>query len=166
MNYLDLFEVGSKFRFKVLIFTLLFTMILLKAVYALGWEDKKWVEAGCPSNIFGTWVSSSQVNGGELLNIYQDRIRFLDAHAFERKYSFERKNMVVGKQFVEINLKPVSKEKSIYLKIRPHLVLSGSDFSEKNKTTQYCFVKVFKFESQKNAKHDKYLNWQIYKLKK
>ena len=44
--------------------------------------------------------------------------------------------MVVGKQFVEINLQPVSTEKSIYLKIRPHLVLSGSDIRKANKTTQ------------------------------
>jgi len=142
-------------------------IISMKLVYGLGWDDKKWVEAGCPSNIFGTWVSSgTEVNSGKLLNIYQDRIRFIDNHAFERKYSFKRKDMVVGKQFVEINLQPVSTEKSIYLKIRPHLVLSGSDIRKANKTTQNCFVKIFKFGSQKNAKYDKYLNWEVYKLKK
>ena len=160
------FEFDSNLRFRVLFLTLLFTMTSMKSVYALGWQDKKWVESGCPSNIFGSWVSSgSKSNNGGLLNIYQGRIRFLDNRAFERKYSFKRKDMVVGKQFVEINLQPDSKEKGIYLKIRPHLVLSGSDIKKKNKTTQNCFVKVFKFESKKNAKYDKYLNWEIYKLK-
>jgi len=167
MTGIEIFELDLKFRLRVLFLTLLFIMISMKVVYALGWEDKKWVEAGCPSNVFGTWISGdSEVISEKLLTIYQDRIRFLDNHAFEKKYSFKRKDMVEGKQFVEIKLQPVSKEKSIYLKIRPHLVLSGSDIKKKNKNTQNCFVKVFKFDSQKNSKYDKYLNWEIYKLKK
>ncbi len=133
MTGIENFELDLKFRLRVLFLTLLFIMISMKVVYALGWEDKKWVEAGCPSNVFGTWISGdSEVISEKLLTIYQDRIRFLDNHAFEKKYSFKRKDMVEGKQFVEIKLQPVSKEKSIYLKIRPHLVLSGSDISEKN----------------------------------
>ena len=117
MSDLKIFEMNIKFRFKALLLTLLFIIISMKSVYALAWEDKKWVKAGCPSNVFGTWVSSgSEDNSGELLNIYKDRVRFLDNNAFEKKYSFKRKDMVVGKQFVGIDLHPVSsKEKSIYL---------------------------------------------------
>ena len=101
-----------------------------------------------------------------MVNIYQDKIVFLSNHDLEEKYSYNQKNILRNSTYVGVNLLPVSKEQSIYLKLRPHLVQSENKTMHMNKITQNCFVKVFKFESQKNAKYDKYLNWEIYKLKK
>jgi hypothetical protein len=66
---------------------------------------------------------------------------------------------------VRIKLQPDKKGKSVFLKIRPYLISSENNTMQLNKTIQNCFVKVFTFESQKNANNDKYLNWKIYKLK-
>ena len=164
---LDFFETKSLFKVAVCFFSSFFILVSTSSVIALGWDDKEWVEAGCPSNIFGTWVSSGfEINSEKLLNIYQEKIVFLGNHGLEEKYSYNQKNILRNGTYVGLNLQPVSKEKSIYLKLRPHLVQSENKAIHMNEITQNCFVKVFKFESQKNAMYDKYLNWEIYKFKK
>jgi hypothetical protein len=150
----------------VCFFSFFYILISASLVTSLDWGDKKWVEAGCPSNIFGSRISSGfEVNSGKSLNIYQDKIVFLGKHDLEEKYSYNKKNILRGNTYDGVALQPVSKEIYRYLKIRPHLVQSETSSMDMNIINQNCFVKVFKFESQKNAKLDKYLNWEIYKLK-
>ena len=164
---LDFFEIKSSSKLAVCFFSFFYILISASSVTALDWGDKKWVEAGCPSNIFGSRISSGfDVNSGKLLNIYQDKIIFLSKHDLGEKYSYNKKNILRGNTYVGVTLQPVSKEISRYLKIRPHLVQSETSAMDITIIDQNCFVKVFKFESQKNAKFDKYLNWEIYKLKK
>ncbi len=143
-----------------------FIIVSTSSVSALGWNDKEWVEAGCPSNIFGAWISrGAEINSKNLLNIYQDKIIFINNHNLEKKYSFNPENILKNSSYLGVKLQPVTKDKTVYLKIRPHLVRSKHTTQQMNKTIQNCFIKVFKFESQKNAKYDKYLDWEIYKLK-
>ena len=73
--------------------------------------------------------------------------------------------MLKNGSYVGVKLQPVTKDKTTFLKIRPHLIRSKHATKKMNKTIQNCFIKVFKFESQKNAKYDKYLDWEIYKFK-
>ena len=163
---LNFFEIKSSYKVAVYFFSFFYFLISASSVTSLDWDDKKWVEAGCPSNIFGSRISSGfEVNSGKLLNIYQDKIVFLGKHDMEEKYSYNKKNILRGNAYVGVTLQPVSKEISRYLKIRPHLVQSEISSMDMNIINQNCFVKVFKFESQKNAKLDKYLSWEIYKLK-
>ena len=83
----DFFEFKSCLKISVFSCTLFFIIVLTSSVSALGWNDKEWVEAGCPSNIFGAWVSrGAEINSKNLLNIYQDKIIFINdnrvIHAF------------------------------------------------------------------------------------
>jgi hypothetical protein len=163
---IDFFEITSCFKVAVYFFALFFTLVSTSPVSALGWDDKEWVEAGCPLNIFGMWVSNgSDTDSENLLNIYQDKIVFLNNSGLEEKYSYDQNNILMNKSYIGVNLQPDSKEKSTYLNLRPYLVRPESMTMQVNKITQNCFVKVFKFESKKNAKYGKYLNWEIYKLK-
>jgi hypothetical protein len=162
----DFFEFKSCLKISVFSCTLFFIIVLTSSVSALGWNDKEWVEAGCPSNIFGAWVSrGAEINSKNLLNIYQDKIIFINDQNLEIKYSFNSKNMLKNGSYVGVKLQPVTKDKTTFLKIRPHLIRSKHATKQMNKTIQNCFIKVFKFESQKNAKYDKYLDWEIYKFK-
>jgi len=162
----DFFEFKSCLKVSVFACTLFFIIVLTISVSAFGWNDKEWVEAGCPSNIFGAWVSrGAEINSKNLLNIYQDKIIFINNHNLEKKYSFNSKDILKNSSYVGVKLQPDTKDKTVYLKIRPHLVRSKTTAEHMNKTIQSCFIKVFKFKSKNFAKHDKYLNWEIYKLK-
>ena len=164
---LDFFEIKSPLKVAFGFFSFFYILISSNSVTALSWDDKEWIEAGCASNIFGTKLTSGlEVNSGKLLNIYQDKIVFLNNHNFEEKYSYNQKNILRDRAYISVNLQPLSKEKSIYLKLRPHSVHPETNTLPISKITQNCFVKVFKFESQKDARYDKYFNWEIYKLKK
>ena len=162
----DFFEFKSCLKVSVFACTLFFIIVLTSSVSALGWNDKEWVEAGCPSSIFGEWVSTkAEINSKNLLNIYQNKIIFINSNNLENKYSFNSKNILKSSSYLGVRLQHVNEDKTVYLKIRPHLVRSKTTAEHMNKTIQSCFIKVFKFKSKNFAKHDKYLNWEIYKLK-
>ena len=106
INNLDFFT----FRLKVAaaLFFIFFMLVSTNSVFALGWGDEEWVEAGCPSDILGTWVSSGlDIDSQKLLNIYQDKIIFLSNQHFEEKYSYNPKNTLRSNTHVGLNLQPV-----------------------------------------------------------
>jgi len=168
MNNFKYFELNRRFEYRAVCLTVLFMLISANAVSALDWNDKGWVGASCPPNIFGTWVSDDMSIGNEkVLNIRNNKISLIINHILEEEYYFDKKNIVMNEKFMEVNLQSVlsNGEKSAYLKIRPHLVSSENDSKNTNTTAQNCLIKVFEFESKNDAKFDKYLNWEIYKLK-
>ncbi len=160
-----------KFKYRIVITTLLIVFspffIFTSAACALGWGDKEWVEAGCPSSLFGKWVSDAANKGSEkVLNVKTNKIKVIKDHVLEEEYSFDRRNMVKGERVIQINLlKSIlnNKKKSIYLKIRPHLVFSENSLKNHSVTNQTCFIKVFEFDSVNNAKFDRYESWEIYR---
>ena len=150
-------------------FWTLFFLICVNSVLALDWSDRKWVEAGCPPSVFGTWISDKTNNKNEkVLNIAMNRIKVTGNRNIEEEFSFNKRNIVSGKRFVEIKLQPISKDvkMSTYLKIRPHLINLENDSKNMNPDTYHCLIKVFQFDSINKAKFDKYSSWEIYKLKK
>ena len=168
MNNFKHFELNSWFKTRAVCLAVLFMLILTNAVSALDWNDKEWVDANCPPNIFGTWVSDDMNIGNEkVLNIRNNKISLITNHILEEEYYFDKKTMVMNERFMGVNLQSVlsNGKKSAYLKIRPHLVSSENDSKNTNTTAQNCLIKVFEFESKNDAKFDKYLNWEIYKLK-
>ena len=168
MNNFKHSELNSRFKIRAVCRAVFFLLILTNAVSALDWNDKEWVDANCPPNIFGTWVFDDMNIGNEkVLNIRNNKISLIINHILEEEYYFDKKNMVMNEKFMEVNLQSVlsNGEKSAYLKIRPHLVSLENDSKNTNTTAQNCLIKVFEFESKNDAKFDKYLNWEIYKLK-
>ena len=168
MNKFKHFKLNSRFKTKAVFLAFFLILILTKAASALDWNDKEWVGAGCPPNVFGTWVSDDMNMGNErVLNIKHDKISLITNHVLEEEYFFDKKNMVMHAKFLEVNLQPIlsNGKKSAYLKIRPHLVSSKNDSKSTNTIAQNCLIKVFEFESENRAKFNKYLNWEIYKLK-
>jgi len=162
----DFFEFKSLLKVLISICLFFFIVVSASSVSALDWNDKEWVEAGCPSSIFGEWVSTEAgINSKHLLNIYQNKIIFINNNNLEKKYSFNPKNILKSSSYLGVRLQHVNKDKTVYLKIRPHLVRSKTTAKHMNRTIQSCFIKVFKFEFKNFAKHDKYLDWEIYKLK-
>ena len=118
----DFFEFKSCLKISVFSCTLFFIIVLTSSVSALGWNDKEWVEAGCPSNIFGAWVSrGAEINSKNLLNIYQDKIIFINDQNLEIKYSFNSKNMLKNGSYVGVKLQPVTKDKDYFFKDKASL---------------------------------------------
>jgi len=169
MNFLNFFKLNVVTRIRV--FFLMFILLFISAipVYSLDWKDKEWIEAGCPLDIFGQWVSIDvDTKHEKLLSIEQNKIRAFTNQSLEQEYLFKTNGMDRDARFV--NLKLMSnlnnKKKNLYLKIRPHLVHTETASKNLNISNESCLIKVFEFESKNNAKFDKYLHWDIYKLKK
>ena len=148
------------------------------SVFALKWIDKEWINAGCPSSVLGKWVSghdevsngksmvikpsdhlTASGKGGLLITISSDDVN---------KASSTGNVYVNGDRFVEImrHSPHGAKDHIAYLKIRPRLVRLENSFDPKKISFNDCYIKVFKFFLRQRAKADKYLDWNIYKLKK
>ena len=147
---------------------LFFLLMSASLAFSLSWNDEEWINAGCPQNIFGTWISSEVgIKNKRSLNITNNKFRFLNNHVLVAEYLFRKRDMVKSEKFVEVKLNFSIKniKKSIYFKIRPHLVYLNNNDGNVNSNTSNCLIKVFEFDTEDNAKFDKYLNWEVYKLK-
>ena len=54
-----------KISFKYIVFALTLTLVIVLNIFfslghALDWNDKSWMDLGCPKNILGTWISQDQ----------------------------------------------------------------------------------------------------------
>jgi len=169
MNSFNLFKLNVVTCFRAVFFGFIFLLISAIPVYSLDWKDKEWIEAGCPLDIFGQWVSLSfDTKNEKLLSVEQNKISVLINQIPEQEYFFNKKDMVIDGRFVSLKLRSNlnGKNNNLYLKIRPHLVNTESGSKSLNIINDNCLIKVFEFESEINAKFDKYLQWNIYKFKK
>jgi hypothetical protein len=136
---------------------LIFTVVL--PAFALDWGDIEWTS--CPSTVEGTWLSdnSDSINS-KTLNIQKNRVSI--TQNMDGEVSFTGNSFLEKENFIEMVLQSTTKEKEIYLKLRPHIVQTYSD----TKNRAQCRIKVFQFNSQAHAKFDKYSSWEIYKFKR
>jgi len=136
---------------------LLFAVIL--PAFALDWNDNEW--AYCPRAVEGTWVSDNpNALNSKTLSIQKNKISMINNDNGE--VSFTGNTFAKKGKFIEIVLQSNTKDKEIYLKLRPHLIQTNSDPESKT----YCRIKVFQFSSLAHAKFDKYSSWDIYQLKR
>jgi hypothetical protein len=136
---------------------LIFTNVL--PAFALDWDDNEW--ASCPSTLEGTWLSDNPDSiNSKTLNIHKNRASI--TQNMDGEVTFTGNNFVEIENFMTIALESTTKEKEIYLKIRPHIIQTYSDPENR----ALCRIKVFQFNSQAHAKFDKYSSWDIYQLKR
>lgn len=133
-------------------------------IYGLDWNDKNWEEYGCPKTIIGSWVSRDKDDG---LMIEAERLIFRTDDRGQKFYSYKQNLISNEKRITGIILSSKSQadENEVYLKIRPHIAQSSGDKNLGQENTVSCQIKVFQYESQKDAKLDKYTSWDIYKRK-
>jgi hypothetical protein len=145
-----------------LIISLVFSFFMMlgglpKLGHALDWNDKAWEEFGCPKNVLGTWVSE---NDDKRLIFDNKRMVSRSGEGDENLYALKGNLQASENRFIKITVNRMdsAEEKPVYMKIRPHLVLS------KNKSiAPDCLIKVFRFKSRKDAQLEKYMSWDIYK---
>ena len=136
---------------------LIFTVVL--PAFALDWDDNEW--ASCPSTVEGTWLSENPDSiNSKTLNIQKNRVCI--TRNMDGEVSFTGNIFLEKGNFIEMVLQSTTKEKEIYLKLRPHIVQTYS-YPE---NSAHCMIKVFQFNSQAHAKFDKYSSWEIYQLKR
>ena len=136
---------------------LIFTIVL--PAFALDWNDNEW--ASCPSTVEGTWLSDNPDSiNSKTLNIQKNRVSITQNR--DGEVSFTGNTFLEKGNFIEMVLQSTTKEKEIYLKLRPHIVQTYS-YPE---NSAHCMIKVFQFNSQAHAKFDKYSSWEIYQLKR
>ncbi len=129
---------------------------------AVDWNDKSWRISGCPKGVLGNWLSQ---NDEHKLSIENNRIITRTLAGKETVYSYTGDPLESDMRFIKLSLEQmnVNEATQIHLKIRPHLIHSLQNSEEASSKSSDCLIKVFYFESEKDAKFDKYLNWDIYK---
>ena len=150
----------------VLFFIIFFNF---KPISALDWDDSQWVNAGCSSAIVGTWIASDLNNvDKKIVSISNHIITITNNKGLEKKFSLNNKPRFVEGRFVEISMRPLSKEnnRSVYLKIRPHLVKLMKSSDDSSLGTYECLIKIFYYDSQQNLNRHQYSDWEFYALQK
>jgi len=175
MSFLKKFTRTKKYKslteFKCLLILFLIFVIFLnvKPVLALDWDDSEWVNAGCSSGIIGTWIASDLNNvDKKIVSISSHIITITNNKGLENKFSLNNKPRFENGRFVEINMRPLSKGKnrSVYLKIRPHLVKLMKSSDDSSLSTYECLIKIFYYDSQQNLDRHQYSDWEFYALQK
>ena len=175
MSFLEEFESVVKYRsimeFKGIRILFLFFVIFLnvKPALALDWDDREWINAGCPSGIIGTWVASDLNNLDKtIVSIGSHIITITNNQGLEQQFSLNNKPRFEKGRFVEINMRSLSKEenKSVYLKIRPHLIKLVKSSDDASLSTYECLIKIFYYDSQQNSNRHQYSDWEFYGLQK
>jgi hypothetical protein len=175
MSFLEKFARTKKYKslteFKCLLILFLIFIIFLnvKPVLALDWDDSEWINAGCSSGIIGTWIASDLNNvDKKIVTISSHIITITNNKGLEKKFSLNNKPKIEEGRFVEINMRPLAKEKnrSVYLKIRPHLIKSMKSSDDSSLSTYECLIKIFYYDSQQNLNRHQYSDWEFYALQK
>lgn len=139
---------------------------LASNVYALSWNDKQWGGAGCPSSGIGKWKSGgSNIDSDKIMLIEKNRVSIITNNNSEKQFLYKKTSLHAKGKFIELFRELTDGEKQMYIKIRPHLISPIEGARDANKSSFDCLIKVFQYSSPKDAKLDKYLKWDIYKLK-
>jgi hypothetical protein len=175
MSFLEKFAMAKQYRsiieFKCIPILVLFFMIIfnIKPALALDWGDSEWINAGCSSGIAGTWIASDLNNvDKKIVSIGSHIITITNNKGLEKKFSLNNKPRFENGRFVEINMRPLSMEKnrSVYLKIRPHLIKSMKSSDDSSLITYECLIKIFYYDSQRNLNRHQHSDWEFYALQK
>jgi hypothetical protein len=175
MSFLEEFARVVKYRsimeFKGIRILFLFFVIFLnvKPALALDWDDSEWINAGCPSGIIGTWVASDLNNFDKtIVSIGSHLITITNNQGQEQQFSLNNKPKLKKGRFVEINMSSLPKEvnKSVYLKIRPHLMKLVKNSDDSSLSSYECLIKIFYYDSQKYLNRHQYSDWEFYALRK
>jgi len=130
--------------------------------YSLGWQDEEWLKPGCPKTLSGIWAADNPGNTNlYLLSINNKEFIYISKNDQKEKFEIIKSSFVLENRYIELNLKPLNKEKELVIKIRPHLVRISIKAQKKDSN---CLIKIFTFKNGKNAKRDKYSEWNIFRL--
>ena len=130
--------------------------------YSLGWQDEEWLKPGCPKTVSGNWAVDNLANRNlKLLSINNKEFIYISKNDQKHKFGIIESSFGLENQYLEVKLRPLKKGKELVMKIRPHLVRMSRKAEKKDSS---CLIKVFTFKNEKNAKRDKYSEWNIFRL--
>jgi len=150
-----------------LIFTLIFSLAgfipsFISPSYSLGWQDEEWLKAGCPKNVSGNWAADNSINKNlKSMSFNNKEITYISQNNETQRFGIIKSSFVKNNQFVKMKIKPLNNEKDTIIKIRPHLVHTGS---KKGGEISSCMIKVFSFNTEKHAQTNRYSGWNIFRL--
>ena len=160
----DLVGLRKTFMRGVVMASILFLLLVgfPRPGHSVDWNDKTWINSGCPNGVLGNWLSQNDENK---LSIENNRIITRTLDKKEKYYSYTGNPLTSGKRFIRLSLEQmnINEATQMHLKIRPHLTHSFQSSKVASSESSECLIKVFYFESEKDAKFGKYISWDIYK---
>lgn len=142
-------------------------LALAQPVYSLGWKDKEWVNAGCPENISGQWIPRSVAAFGEATaTVTKNQFVFHLENGGTKTIAFKKVKKSFTSTVLKIETANLPDKKILpYLKISPHLVNSNVEPNMNSLNQTECLIKVFRYQTLKQIKPNRYVNWDIYQIK-
>ncbi len=154
----------TKFTYFIILFFLILTT---DKSLALSWKDAEWKSNGCSKNPFGIWKLRTDANKKpETLIVGKKGFTILIKANTSKKILFKTNHIKNNSFYFELKDEdlPQGNYQSPFLKIRPHKVQTNSGMNFSKGTRTKCFIKVFQYETQKDAYNDKYKSWNIYEI--
>ena len=150
-------------------FNFVLLLALVQPVYSLGWDDKVWIDAGCPENITGKWIpKSAAASGGNTMTVSNDQFNFPSETGGTDAINFKKLSGSSIAIVLALGTRSLPTDQVVlpYLKIRPHLVSANDVPGRNDKSQPECLIKVFRYQFLEQIQPDKYVNWDIYQIKK
>jgi hypothetical protein len=130
--------------------------------HSLGWNDKKWLQSGCPETASGKWAADTpETTDLRFLSINNSEVTYTSKNDKTHKFGISKSSYNSINQYVKINLRPLNSQNETVLKIRPHLIRMGF---QKETNNPNCLIKVFTYKNERHAKTDRYSGWNIFRL--
>ncbi len=128
--------------------------------YSLGWNDKEWLQSGCPNTASGKWAADTpETTDLRFLSINNSEVTYTSKSDETHKFGIRKSYFISKNQYVKI--KPVNSQNETVLKIRPHLIHMDL---QKETNNPSCLIKVFTYRNERYAKMDRYSGWNIFRL--
>jgi hypothetical protein len=102
---------------------------------ALNWQDEEVKAASCPGNSISEWNS-------ELINFHNEKIINIQDNKvviFSNRISNENKSSLkIGRKFIEFAVNADDQKKEVYLKARPNLINTKTDYKNSHNSSHNC----------------------------
>jgi hypothetical protein len=106
---------------------------------ALNWQDKEVKETGCPETPIREWKSETlNLHNEKIINIQENKIVIIGNHKSDEYFLRNKKSFKIGEKFIEFNINTDDRKKEVYLKVRPNLINTKTDYENSNNNTYNC----------------------------
>ena len=123
-------------RVSIFIVTLFaFTNISL----ALNWQDKEVKAASCPGNSIGEWNSEIiNFHNEKIINIQDNKVVIFSNRISNEYFLRNKSSLKIGHKFIEFAVNAYDQKKEVYLKARPNLINTKTDYENSHNSSHNC----------------------------
>ena len=106
---------------------------------ALNWQDKEVKATSCPGNSIGEWNSEIlNFHNEKIINIQDNKVVIFSNRISNEYFLRNKSSLKIGHKFIEFAVNADDQKKEVYLKARPNLINTKTDYENSHNSSHNC----------------------------